>query len=105
MNDNAWHATVGLKFEKCKMFSKSHGIVYNSFSGCGDVSLHVVVRYLHFLIRNNIPFMKKNDTNTLTDPREAYYNEDFPSQSQPAPGVEEKMSPRPDTGEQSYRRR
>lgn len=51
----------------------------------------------------NILIMKKNDTATLTDPREAYYHNDFPRQSQPAPGVEEKMSPRPDTGEQSYR--
>lgn len=47
--------------------------------------------------------MKKNDTDTLTDPREAYYNEDFPRQQQPAPGIEEKMTPRPDTGEESYR--
>lgn len=48
--------------------------------------------------------MKNNDqTTTLTDPREAFYNDDFPRQQQPAPGVEEQMTPRPDTGEQSYR--
>lgn len=47
--------------------------------------------------------MKKNDTQTLTDPRKAYSNDDFPRQEQPAPGVEERMTPRPDTGEESYR--
>lgn len=47
--------------------------------------------------------MKKNDQTTLENPREAYYKEDYPRQQQPAPGLEQKMTPRPDTGEQSYR--
>lgn len=47
--------------------------------------------------------MKKSDQATLTDPREAYYNDDFPRQQQPAPGLDERMTPRPDTGEESYR--
>lgn len=47
--------------------------------------------------------MKKSNQTTLTDPREAYYNDEFPRQQQTAPGIEERMTPRPDTGEQSYR--
>lgn len=47
--------------------------------------------------------MKKQDTTTLTDPRKAFSNEDFPRQQQSAPGVEGQMTPRPDTGEESYR--
>lgn len=47
--------------------------------------------------------MEKEKQNTLTDPREAFYSGDFPRQKQPAPGVEEQMTPRPDTGEESYR--
>lgn len=47
--------------------------------------------------------MKKNDQTTLENPREAYYKEDYPRQQQPAPGLEQKMTPRPDTGERSYR--
>lgn len=47
--------------------------------------------------------MKKNDQTTLENPRDAYYTEDYPRQQQPAPGLDEKMKPRPDTGEQSYR--
>lgn len=47
--------------------------------------------------------MKKSDQTTLTDPQTAYYNDDYPRQRQPAPGIEERMTPRPDTGEESYR--
>lgn len=47
--------------------------------------------------------MKKSNTTTLSDPRKAYYSGDFPRQQQPAPGLEEQMTPRPDTGEESYR--
>lgn len=47
--------------------------------------------------------MKKQDQSTLTDPREAHYSGKYPRQEQPAPGIEEQMKPRPDTGEESYR--
>lgn len=47
--------------------------------------------------------MKKNDQTTLENPRDIHYKDDFPKQRQPAPGVEEQMNPRPDTGEESYR--
>lgn len=50
---------------------------------------------------------KKQETTgkseTLADPRKAYYTDDFPRQKQAAPGVEEQMKPRPDAGERSYR--
>lgn len=47
--------------------------------------------------------MKKSESATLENPRDIHYKEDFPKQRQPAPGVEERMNPRPDTGEESYR--
>lgn len=47
--------------------------------------------------------MKKQEQATLTDPREAHYSGEYPRQEQPAPGIEEQMRPRPDTGEESYR--
>lgn len=47
--------------------------------------------------------MKNNEQTTLENPRDIHYKEDFPKQRQPAPGVEERMTPRPDTGEESYR--
>ena len=44
--------------------------------------------------------MKKQD---LQNPVDAYFTGEFPKQRQPAPGVEQHMTPRPDTGEESYR--
>lgn len=44
--------------------------------------------------------MKKQE---VENPVDAYYTGKFPKQRQPAPGVEERMKPRPDTGEESYR--
>jgi len=45
-----------------------------------------------------------NHRNTLlVDPREEYYHDPYPAQRQEAPGLESRMSPRPDTGEESYR--
>lgn len=44
--------------------------------------------------------MKKQ---ALQNPVDEYYTGKFPKQHQPAPGVEQKMTPRPDTGEESYR--
>lgn len=44
--------------------------------------------------------MKKQ---ALQNPVDEYYTGKFPKQHQPAPGVEKKMTPRPDTGEESYR--
>ncbi len=44
--------------------------------------------------------MKKQ---SLQNPVDEYYTGEFPKQPQPAPGVEQKMTPRPDTGEESYR--
>lgn len=42
-------------------------------------------------------------TATLRDPRTKYTNQPFPEQSQPWPGLQSKMTPRPDSGETSYR--
>lgn len=39
----------------------------------------------------------------LVDPREEYYHDDYPEQHQPAPGLEQRMDPKPDAGEESYR--
>lgn len=47
--------------------------------------------------------MKKTEQTTLENPRDIHYKDDFPKQRQPAPGVEERMDPKPDTGEESYR--
>lgn len=44
--------------------------------------------------------MKKQE---VENPVDAYYTGKFPKQRQPAPGVEERMKLRPDTGEESYR--
>lgn len=38
----------------------------------------------------------------LIDPREMYYTEEFPDQEQDTPALQEKMKPRPDSGEESY---
>ena len=34
---------------------------------------------------------------------DAYFTGEFPKQRQPAPGVEQQLTPRPDPGEESYR--
>ncbi|WP_315762819.1 SDR family oxidoreductase [Sphingomonas sp. Y38-1Y] len=39
----------------------------------------------------------------LTDPRSKYTSEPFPEQKQPWPGLQSKMTPKPDCGEASYR--
>ncbi|MCX7593710.1 MAG: SDR family oxidoreductase [Fischerella sp.] len=39
---------------------------------------------------------------TTIDPRQQYANPPFPEQSQPSPGLEFKMQPKPDYGESSY---
>ncbi|PXA99524.1 NAD(P)-dependent oxidoreductase, partial [Nostoc sp. 3335mG] len=39
----------------------------------------------------------------LVDPRNRYTREPFPEQRQPWPGLQGKMTPKPDCGEQSYR--
>jgi NAD(P)-dependent dehydrogenase (short-subunit alcohol dehydrogenase family) len=39
----------------------------------------------------------------LRDPRTAYTNQPFPEQRQPWPGLQSKMTPKPDCGETSYR--
>ncbi|PCD04133.1 NAD(P)-dependent oxidoreductase [Sphingomonas spermidinifaciens] len=39
----------------------------------------------------------------LTDPRSRYTSDPFPEQKQPWPGLQSKMTPRPDCGEASYR--
>ena len=38
----------------------------------------------------------------MQDPRHQYPAPPFPRQPQPVPGLDEKMSPQPDHGEQSY---
>lgn len=42
-------------------------------------------------------------SDVLVDPREEYYHDDYPEQHQPAPGLEQRMDPKPDAGEESYR--
>lgn len=42
-------------------------------------------------------------TQPLVDPRNRYTREPFPEQRQPWPGLQGKMTPKPDCGEQSYR--
>ncbi|MFA1646562.1 MAG: SDR family NAD(P)-dependent oxidoreductase, partial [Enterobacteriaceae bacterium] len=46
--------------------------------------------------------MAKNQTE-LQDPTTQYYTGEYPQQKQPAPGVQSKMDPVPDCGEQSYK--
>jgi NAD(P)-dependent dehydrogenase (short-subunit alcohol dehydrogenase family) len=43
------------------------------------------------------------DRLTMQDPRKQYPGPPFPEQPQPAPGLAQKMDPRPDHGEESYR--
>lgn len=38
----------------------------------------------------------------IIDPRTAYHNEKFPDQDQDTPALQEKMTPKPDSGEESY---
>lgn len=47
--------------------------------------------------------MQNTRNNILADPREEYYHDAYPAQQQEAPGLESRMRPRPDTGEESYR--
>lgn len=42
--------------------------------------------------------MKRTESNPLTK----YWHKKYPTQSQPYPGIEEKMTPKPDCGEESY---
>jgi len=46
--------------------------------------------------------MENNDKNSLQHPQKMYYNKDFPGQKQNPPGLHGKMSPVPDSGEESY---
>lgn len=39
----------------------------------------------------------------LKDPREMYYTDDFPDQEQDTPALQDKMQPKPDCGETSYK--
>lgn len=47
--------------------------------------------------------MPNNRNNILVDPRGEYYHDVYPAQQQEPPGLESRMQPRPDTGEESYR--
>lgn len=42
-------------------------------------------------------------TEKLVDPRKEYYTDKYPKQEQPYPGVQNKMTPVPDCGEESYK--
>lgn len=39
---------------------------------------------------------------SLINPLTKYFNQDYPNQSQPEPGLESKLDPKPDAGEDSY---
>ena len=39
----------------------------------------------------------------LKDPRKMYYTEKFPDQEQDTPALQERMDPKPDSGEESYK--
>jgi hypothetical protein len=43
------------------------------------------------------------DKSHLTDPRKKFYNEKFPDQEQDTPALQKKMTPKPDSGEESYK--
>ena len=43
-----------------------------------------------------------NNKTTIQDPTTQYYTGEYPKQKQPAPGVQAKMTPVPDCGEESY---
>lgn len=47
--------------------------------------------------------MPNNRNNIFVDPRGEYYHDAYPAQQQEPPGLESRMQPRPDTGEESYR--
>ena len=47
--------------------------------------------------------MTNDDRLRMQDPREQYPKPPFPEQPQPAPGLAEKMTPKPDHGEDSYK--
>lgn len=47
--------------------------------------------------------MNKDDFYALRDPRTAYYHEAYSKQPQDYPGLQTKMNPRPDCGENSYK--
>lgn len=47
--------------------------------------------------------MPNNRNNILVDPRGEYYHDAYPAQQQEPPGLEGRMQPCPDTGEESYR--
>lgn len=47
--------------------------------------------------------MKKEEKNILQNPLDAYYNGEYEKQPQEAPGIQSRMKPRPDCGEESYR--
>ena len=42
-------------------------------------------------------------TEQMTDPKDAGQKPPFPSQEQEHPGIQAKMSPKPDSGEESYK--
>ncbi|ANG94173.1 SDR family oxidoreductase [Enterobacteriaceae bacterium 155047] len=44
-----------------------------------------------------------NNQTTIQDPTTQYYTGEYPKQKQPAPGVQAKMTPVPDCGEESYK--
>lgn len=46
--------------------------------------------------------MKTDKADTITDPRDEYYDKKFPRQDQPKPGVQADMKPVPDCGEETY---
>lgn len=39
---------------------------------------------------------------TQNNPTNRFYNEDFPKQYQPYPGIQNQMTPVPDCGEETY---
>ncbi len=46
--------------------------------------------------------MKKDFSKGLHNPQKMYYDKKYPKQLQPSPGLQEKMKPVPDCGEESY---
>ena len=49
--------------------------------------------------------MPNNRNNILVDPRGEYYHDAYPAQQQEPPGLESRMQPCPDTGEELSRTR
>lgn len=69
-------------------------------------------RILYSVFKMNVSFkgyrefrsklLKRSFIMTQNNPTNRFYNEDFPKQYQPYPGIQNQMTPVPDCGEETY---